>query len=104
MSTRYGLHGKLTATEGNRDKLATILLEASRLVSNAKGCQLYMVSIDGDDANAVWVTEAWDSKEDHDNSLQVVGVRELIGQAMPLLAGMPQKGQVLQILGGAGIN
>lgn len=104
MSTRYGLHGKLTATEGNRDKLATILLEASRLVSTAQGCQLYMVSIDGDDENAVWVTEAWDSKQDHDNSLQVAGVRELIGQAMPLLAGMPQKGQELQILGGAGIN
>ncbi|NEM96067.1 putative quinol monooxygenase [Pontibacter burrus] len=104
MSTRYGLHGKLTATEGNRDKLATILLEASKLVSTAKGCQLYMVSIDEADEDAVWVTEAWDSKQDHDNSLQVAGVRELIAQAMPLLAGMPQKGQELQILGGAGIN
>jgi len=104
MTNRYGLHGKLTATEGNRDKLAAILLEAANLVATAKGCQLYFVSIDAEDENAVWVTEAWDSKEDHDNSLKVEGVRELIGQAMPILAGMPQKGQELQILGGAGIK
>ncbi|MBC5774311.1 antibiotic biosynthesis monooxygenase [Pontibacter sp. KCTC 32443] len=104
MTTRYGLHGKLSATEGNRDKLAAILLEAAKLVSTAKGCQLYLVSIDKDDNNAVWVTEAWDSKEDHDNSLKVAGVRELIAQAMPILAGPPQKGQVLEILGGAGIK
>ena len=104
MTTRYGLHGKLTASQGNRDKLAAILLEASKLVSTANGCQLYLVSTTPDDENAVWVTEAWDSKEDHDNSLNVAGVRELIAQAMPILAGMPQKGQELQILGGAGIN
>jgi len=104
MPNRYGLHGKLTATAGNRDKLATILLEAAKLVATAKGCQLYFVSIDNEDENTVWVTEAWDSKEDHDNSLKVEGVRELIGQAMPILAGVPQKGQELQILGGAGIK
>ncbi len=63
-----------------------------------------MVSKDKNTPDAVWVTEVWDSKEDHDNSLAVAGVRELIAQAMPLLAGMPEKGQELEILGGAGIN
>lgn len=102
--TKYGLHGKLTATAGNADKLASILLEAAKLVSTAKGCRLYMVSKDHSDEDAVWVTEAWDSKEDHDNSLQVAGVKELISQAMPLLNGRPEKGQELEILGGAGIG
>ena len=101
---KYGLHGKLTATAGNGDKLAAILLEAWRLVSTAKGCRLYMVSKDNTDPEAVWITEAWDSKEDHDNSLQVAGVKELISQAMPLLNGRPEKGQELEILGGAGIG
>lgn len=101
---KYGLHGKLKANEGNRDKLASILLNASHLVSTAKGCHLYLISIDKNEADAVWVTEVWDSKEDHDNSLNVAGVRELISQAMPILAGMPEKGQVLEILGGAGIK
>ena len=101
---KYGLHGKLTATPGNGDRLAAILLEAAKLVSIAKGCRLYMVSKDRSDADAVWVTEAWDSKEDHDHSLQVAGVKELISQAMPLLSGRPEKGQELEILGGAGIS
>jgi quinol monooxygenase YgiN len=103
MKNKYGLHGKLKATEGNGDKLATILLEAAKLVSNAKGCHLYMISKDKDDKEVVWVTEVWDSKEDHDNSLKTEGVRELISQAMPILDGMPEKGMELEILGGAGI-
>jgi quinol monooxygenase YgiN len=101
---KYGLHGKLTATTGNGDRLAAILLEAAALVSTAKGCQLYLVSKDAATPEAVWVTEVWDSQEDHDQSLHVDGVKELIGQAMPLLAGKPEKGQVLTILGGAGIK
>lgn len=102
--TKYGLHGKLTATEGNGDNLSSILLEASKLVSTAKGCHLYVVSKDKEERNAVWVTEIWDSKEDHDNSLNVEGVKELIARAIPLLKGKPEKGQELEILGGAGLN
>jgi quinol monooxygenase YgiN len=101
---KYGLHGKLTATAGNGDKLAAILLSAAELVSTAKGCHLYLVSKDKSDQEAVWVTEVWDSKEDHDNSLQVDGVKELISQAIPMLNGKPEKGQELDILGGAGIK
>jgi quinol monooxygenase YgiN len=96
---KYGLHGKLKATNGNRDKLAKILMEASKLVSTAKGCHLYLVSKDNSDKNTVWITEIWDSKEDHDNSLKVAGVKELISQAMPILAEKPEKGQELEILG-----
>ncbi|MFD2246933.1 putative quinol monooxygenase [Pontibacter ruber] len=101
---KYGLHGKLKATVGNGEQLSSILLEAAKLVSTAKGCQLYLVSKDKEDEDAVWVTEVWSSKADHDDSLKVEGVRELISQAMPLLDGMPEKGQELDVLGGAGIK
>lgn len=100
---KYGLHGKLQATQGRGDELAIILLKAADLVSTAKGCHLYLVSTDSDDQDAIWITEVWDSQEDHDQSLSIPGVRELIGQAMPILAGKPEKGQVLNVLGGAGI-
>lgn len=103
MIHKYGLHGKLKAREGKGNELSTILLEASKLVSTAKGCHLYLISKDKQDADSVWVTEVWDSKEDHDNSLKVAGVRELITQAMPILAGAPEKGLELEVLGGAGI-
>jgi len=99
----YLLHGKLTAKAGCSDELADILLEASRLVSTAKGCKLYVIGRDQNDPDSVYVTEIWESKEDHDNSLKAEGVRELIMKAMPIIAGAPQKGQELEILGGAGI-
>lgn len=102
MST-YLLHGKLTAKQGQREDLAAILIEASKLVSTAKGCKLYVIGKDETDPNSVYITEIWDSKEDHDNSLKVAGVRELIMKAMPMLDGQPSKGQEIEILGGAGI-
>lgn len=100
---KYLLHGKLTAKQGEGNQLAGILIEASELIKTAKGCKLYVVSRDASNDNDVWVTEVWDSKEDHDNSLSVPGVKELIGRAMPILDGMPQKGQELELLGGHGI-
>ena len=99
----YGLHGKLQATVGNGPRLADILLKASRLVASAPGCRLYLVSQDPQNSDAVWITEAWDSQEDHDRSLEISGVRELIGRAMPLLDGPPQPGQQLTVLGGFGL-
>ena len=100
---KYLLHGKLTAKKGHRDELATILLDASKLVSTAKGCRLYVIGLDNSDNNSVFVTEIWDAKEDHDNSLNVEGVRELIVKAMPILEEQPTKGQELEILGGTGV-
>jgi len=99
----YLLHGKLKAKDGYKSELANILLEASKHVAKAKGCKLYVIGNDESDKNAIYVTEIWDSKEDHDNSLKAEGVSELIKNAMPIIDGQPQKGQELQILGGVGI-
>jgi len=95
---KYLLQGKLTAKDGQRQALAEILITASKLMATAKGCSLYAVALDEQDANSVYITEIWDSKEDHDNSLKVEGVRELIMTAMPILDGQPQKGQELEII------
>ncbi len=64
---------------------------------------MYVIGLDELEPNEVYITEIWDSKEDHDDSLKVKGLKELIMQAMPLLDGPPQKGQELEILGGLGI-
>lgn len=97
---KYGLHGKLKATAGKGEILANLLAQASQLVSTAKGCHLYLVSRDREEPDSVWGTEVWDSKADHDNSLHLPGVRELIGQAMPFLDGRPEKGLELEVLTG----
>jgi quinol monooxygenase YgiN len=62
-----------------------------------------VIGKDANDVNSVYVTEIWDSKEDHDNSLKLEEVRALIMKAMPIIDGQPQKGQELEILGGTGI-
>jgi len=99
----YLLHGKLTAKQGHRDELATILIQASKLVATANGCKLYVIGLDSNDENSVFITEIWNTKDDHDNSLKVEGVRELIMKAMPLLDGPPTKGQEIEIIGGSGV-
>lgn len=101
---KYGLHGKLNAKEGKVQALADILLRAANLIKTAKGCHLYVVSTNELDKNAIWITEIWDSKEDHDNSLSLQGVREFISEAIPILDGTPEKGQELTVLGGHGVS
>ena len=102
--SKYGLHGQIRSREGCNEKLTDILLEASRLVATVKGCRLYLVSKDNHDPNAVWVTEVWDSREDHDNSLKLENIKAIIMRAIPLIDGMPQKGQEFEVLGGPGID
>ena len=104
MAIKYGLHGKLSASNGNGKKLADILLKAAEMLKTASGCHLYAISHDSTNPDDIWVTEIWDSKEDHDDSLKNENIRNLIVQAMPLLAGQPEKGQELQVLGGLGVH
>ena len=100
---KYFLHGSLTSKDGQRENLAELLIKASKLVSKAKGCNLYVIGFSESAPNSVYVTEIWESKEDHDNSLKIEEVRELIKQAIPLIAGQPAKGQELELIGGFGI-
>ena len=83
----FGLNGYFSAQAGQGHALAEILKAASALMlEKAKGCRLYLVALDQEVPDRVWVIEAWDSPEDHRNSLQVAGVAELIGRARPLMA------------------
>lgn len=84
---RHGLHGKVTAHPGQRDALAQILLEAAAIVGKAPGCEIYVVGISEGESDDVWVTEVWRSEADHDSSLAMEGIPELIAKARPLIAG-----------------
>ncbi|MBE9602006.1 putative quinol monooxygenase [Pedobacter sp. MC2016-24] len=101
--SKYGLQGKLKATPGNGEKLGEILLQASKLVSATKGCRMYIISTVKDEKDCFRITEFWDSKEDHDNSLKTEGVADLVLQALPILEGQPKRGRELDVLGGFGL-
>jgi quinol monooxygenase YgiN len=79
----YGYIGKFKAKPGNGTKLAAILIGASRLVEKMDSCQSYIVGIDSNDRDLIVVTEVWNSKADHDASLQAEDVRTLISKAIP---------------------
>ena len=100
---RYGLYGKLEAQPGSGETLAEILLGAAALMESAPGCILYVVTRDAENPDTICIMEVWQSREDHDNSLSLPGVRELIMQAMPILAVKPTGGTVLEVLGGKGV-
>ncbi|HEV2800513.1 MAG TPA: antibiotic biosynthesis monooxygenase family protein [Pyrinomonadaceae bacterium] len=101
---KYALYGKLQAKAGKGKELGEILLKAAKLMENAKGCLLYLVGKEADNTDGIYIIEVWETKQDHDDSLKVPGVRELIMEAMPILDGKPTGGMTLEILGGKGLK
>jgi quinol monooxygenase YgiN len=100
----YGLMGKFTAQPGRRDDLLALLEEgAGAMQDTAPGCLLYLISTAPADVDAIWVTEVWTDKEAHDASLSIPGVREVIGRAMPLIAGMSDRIEFMPV-GGIGLT
>lgn len=82
-STMYGLIGKITAVEGQRDALIDILLDG---VARMPGCLSYVVAKDREDADALWVSEVWESKASHEESLTLPAVKEAMAKGRPLIA------------------
>ena len=78
----YGLIGKMVAVDGKREELIKLLVEGT---SKMPGCLSYVVARDAVDADGVWVTEVWDSKESHANSLKLPEVKEAIAKGKLLI-------------------
>lgn len=79
----FGLIGRTSAVHGRRDALAAILLDG---IGGMPGCLSYIVAADPADADAIWITEVWDSEESHKASLSLPSVRDAIGKGRPLIA------------------
>jgi quinol monooxygenase YgiN len=80
--------GRLSAQPGQRETLLGHLLAAARLVGDAPGCEMYAVFSSARDPDGIWVVESWRSQADHEASLLLPGVKELIAKARPLIATM----------------
>lgn len=95
----YGLIGKIIAVPGKRDELAMILVEGT---SGMPGCLSYVVARDGNDENALWVTEVWDSRDSHRASLELPAVQDAIARGKPLIAEFSERFET-EPLGGHGL-
>ncbi len=96
----YGLIGKMSAVPGQRDALAAILLEGT---TRMPGCLSYVIATDPADADALWITEVWDSQESHQASLALPDVKEAIARGRPLIAGFSNRVETTP-LGGYGLR
>jgi quinol monooxygenase YgiN len=95
----YGLIGKITATPGERAALVSHLLEGTR---EMPGCLSYVVAHDPEHADAIWVTEVWDSEASHKASLALPAVQAAIAKARPIIAGFSDR-VVTMPVGGVGL-
>ena len=98
-TTMYGLIGKMTATPGQRDALAAILLGGTGAMP---GCLSYIIANDPADADALWITEVWDSAESHQASLKLPGVQAAIAKGRAMIAGFSDRHETVPV-GGHGL-
>jgi quinol monooxygenase YgiN len=95
----YGLIGKMRIVPGQRDALVAILLGG---IAAMPGCLSYVVAEDTTDADAIWITEVWDSQSSHKASLALPSVQQAISKARPLIAGFGERFETRPV-GGHGL-
>jgi quinol monooxygenase YgiN len=97
----YGYLGSIRTRPGYRDEVVKILL---RGVENLRvaGCLFYLVGAAETDPELIWVSEVWQSKLHHDESLTMPEAQAAIAEAMPMLTGEFSSHE-LSVLGGLGL-
>lgn len=84
----YGLITKIKTKPGQRDALASILLQATQAMP---GCMSYVVAADPAGGDALWITEIWDSAESHKASLNLPAVKAALQAGRPLISGLGER-------------
>lgn len=102
MSHAFAMQVEIKAHPGQGQRLIDIMLDAAALAKTQPGCQLYVVMQGMTDPDLIFVTEAWDSQEAHQNSLSDQAILGLVTLAKPLIQAMQH--QVARPLGGLGLE
>ena len=89
--------------EGKIEEMVGILLEAADSMESISECEIYLVSMDKNEASSVYVYEVWTDESAHQASLGLEVTQKLISRAKPIIKGMERIG-TLQIKGGKGIS
>jgi len=89
----FGLIGKVTCVAGQRAAFAAIPMP---------GCLSYVIATDPADADALWITEVWDSQASQKASLSLPAVQAAIAKGRPMIAGFSNRVETVP-LGGQGL-
>jgi quinol monooxygenase YgiN len=85
---KFGLFGKFTVKEGERDRMVQVLKEAAGSLKELEECEVYLISTSDSEADSVFVYEEWKNEEAHQASLGLESTQTLIKQAKPIIIGM----------------
>jgi quinol monooxygenase YgiN len=96
----YGQIAKITAIPSKRDELIAVLLEGTK---SMPGCLSYIIAKDVTEADAIWISEAWENKESHDASLSLASVKYSLSKGRALIAGFSNR-VVTTPIGGTGLG
>ncbi|GAC1439807.1 MAG: hypothetical protein NVSMB63_05460 [Sediminibacterium sp.] len=100
---QHALHTKYVTHTSKANALVEVLTRTAAIVAKSRGCRLYMINQEEPYNNHVWVTELWDSPEDHAISLTLDGCKELTTEVNPLLSRPPEQ-VILKVRGGKGVE
>ena len=92
----YGLINKLRAKPGQRDALIDLIAAGT---ANMPGCLSYVIAKDPRDADALWITEAWDSAASHKASISLPAVRAAMTQGKPMIVGAEERFETQPVAG-----
>ncbi|WP_240310914.1 antibiotic biosynthesis monooxygenase family protein [Altererythrobacter sp. ZODW24] len=94
MEEMYGLIAQMMAAPGKRDELIGHLFRGTR---DMPGNRAYIIGKDLADENAIWITEVWNTKTDHTNSLKLPAVQDAIANGRPLIADFGMRVETLPV-------
>jgi quinol monooxygenase YgiN len=92
----YGLIGRMIAAPGKREDLLAAMSGSTQAMP---GCLSYVIALDLEHPDALWITEVWDNAESHKASLSLPAVREAISKARPLIAGFDNRVETVPVRG-----
>jgi quinol monooxygenase YgiN len=95
----YGLIGRMLAIAGKREELLAIMVSGNGPMD---GCRSYVIARDPASDDGIWITEVWDSQDQHMASLHLPHVQATIAKARPLIAGFAERFET-EPSGGIGI-
>ena len=90
----FGLIAQIEAKAGQGAELAQILSEGSR---GMPGNIAYIVALDKENGDLIWITEVWESSESHKNSLSLDSVRAAIEKGRPMIEGFRSSTEVVPV-------
>jgi quinol monooxygenase YgiN len=86
-AAHYGIVAHLNAQAGKRDAM----IEALSGLVGMKGNISFVIAKDGKNADGIFITEIWESKEAHDAALTTDQFKTAFGKAAPMMAGAPDQ-------------